>query len=81
MESIVVSDGATTIDILKAINKARDVFAKLKGVWRSKNLKLKTKIKLCNCTVNPVLLSGYYKEGLKFVTYEISWEYGGQARD
>lgn len=48
LDSIGFSDGGITIDILRKINKAR-------GVWRSKNLKLKTYY-LVSGTVKTVLL-------------------------
>ena len=56
--SIISTDGGTDKDILARIGKARTAFAMLKNIWRSKQISLKTKLRLFNSNVKSVLLYG-----------------------
>jgi hypothetical protein len=51
-------DGGTLGDGDKRIQKAEVPFARLKNIWRSNRISLKTKIKIFNARVNNVLLYG-----------------------
>ena len=56
--SIVSTSGGTDEDIRARKRKAQQAFAILKPVWRSKALRLKTKIRIFNSNVKSVLLYG-----------------------
>lgn len=56
--SIVSKTEGTDEDVKARINKARQAFATLRPVWRSKNLSCRTKLRLFNSNVKSVLLSG-----------------------
>ena len=56
--SIVNQKGGADADIKVRIGKARSAFKKMRNVWNSSSLSTKTKIRLFNSTVKPVLLYG-----------------------
>ena len=56
--SIVSSKKATHKDINSRLGKAQCAFAVLRPIWRSKQLRLKTKIRIYNSNVKSVLLYG-----------------------
>ena len=55
---IVSKTGGTNEDVKARTNKARQAFAALRPVWRSKNLRCCTKLRLFNSNVKSVLLYG-----------------------
>lgn len=56
--SIVDKQGGTDADVRVRIGKARAAFQQIKNVWSSTVLSNKTKIRIFNTTVKPVLLYG-----------------------
>ena len=54
--SLVAKDNAARKDLKARLGKARGAFARLQPVWRSKQYSLRTKRRLYNSTVKPVLL-------------------------
>ena len=50
--------GGTDADIRARIGKARGAFNQLKSIWSSSNISRKTKLRIFNTTVKPVLLYG-----------------------
>ncbi|KAL9952828.1 hypothetical protein ACROYT_G040141 [Oculina patagonica] len=56
--SLVAKDSAARKDIKARLGKARGAFARLQPVWRSKQYSLRTKLRLYNSIVKPVLLYG-----------------------
>lgn len=56
--SIVSTNEATHKDINSRLGKAQCAFAVLRSIWRSKQLRLKTKIRIYNSNVKSVLLYG-----------------------
>lgn len=56
--SNVDNSGGTDADVRVRIGKARGAFNQLKNIWRASNLSLKSKIRIFNTTVKPVLLYG-----------------------
>ena len=56
--SVVDKQGGTDADVRARIGKARAVFVQLKNIWSSKELSLKTKVRLFNTNVKSVLLYG-----------------------
>ena len=56
--SIVTSDGGTEEDIMARLGKARGAFTRLNKIWKSTNISRKTKVRLYNSCVLPVLLYG-----------------------
>lgn len=56
--SIITTEGGTSADIQNRIHKARSTFGSMRNIWRSKKLKLSTKIKVYNATIKPILLYG-----------------------
>ncbi|XP_073668552.1 uncharacterized protein [Paramisgurnus dabryanus] len=56
--SIINIQGGTDADIKARIGKARVAFNQLKKIWSCSNLTLKTKVRLFNTTVKPVLMYG-----------------------
>ena len=56
--SIVSTNEATHKDINSRLGKAQCAFAVLRHIWRSKQLRLKTKIRIYNSNVKSVLLYG-----------------------
>ena len=53
-----VKDGDSIVDIKARISKANQAFAMLKTIWRSKNIKIRTKMKIYKSNVLGVLLYG-----------------------
>ncbi|KAL9953192.1 hypothetical protein ACROYT_G040569 [Oculina patagonica] len=56
--SLVAKDSAARKDIKERLGKARGAFTRLQPVWRSKQYSLRTKLRLYNSIVKPVLLYG-----------------------
>ena len=56
--SVVDKQGCTDADVRARIGKARAVFVQLKNIWSSKELSLKTKVRLFNTNIKSVLLYG-----------------------
>jgi hypothetical protein len=56
--SQITPDGGAREDVKTRIRKAQGAFAQLKGIWRSNQLSLKTKIRIFNSNVKSVLLYG-----------------------
>ena len=56
--SIVSTNEATHKDLNSQLGKAQCAFAVLRSIWRSKQLRLKTKIRIYNSNVKSVLLYG-----------------------
>ena len=56
--SVISTDGGSERDVQTRIGKARSAFLLLKTLWRSKNLSLKTKLRIFNSNVKAVLLYG-----------------------
>lgn len=56
--SKVTTDGGARCDIESRIRKARNAFAMLNNIWRSNNIRLRTKILIFNSCVKTVLLYG-----------------------
>ena len=56
--SIVDAKGGTVSDIKARMGKARTAFSSLNKVWKDRNISTKTKVKLFNSNVKPVLLNG-----------------------
>ena len=56
--SIIDIQGGTDADIKARIGKARVAFNQMKKVWSCSNLTLKTKVRIFNTTVKPVLMYG-----------------------
>ena len=56
--SIVDKEGGTGKDIKARIQKARGAFAMLKNIWKSKQISIKTKLRIFNSNVKSVLLYG-----------------------
>lgn len=52
------SDGGSLKDVEHRINKARGAFSSMNKIWRAKNIKINTKLKVYNTTVKPVLMYG-----------------------
>ena len=55
---VITEDAETTKDIRKRIGLASAMFGKLRKLWRSSNISIRTKIKLYETLVIPVLLYG-----------------------
>ncbi|XP_055588419.1 uncharacterized protein LOC129740683 [Uranotaenia lowii] len=56
--SQITPDGGTRKDIETRIRKARFAFASLRNIWRSRQISLRTKIRIFNSNVKSVLLYG-----------------------
>ena len=56
--SIVDLKGGTDADIKVRIGKARSAYKRMKNVWNSSSLKTRTKVRIFNSTIKPVLLYG-----------------------
>lgn len=56
--TVISTKDSTQKDIKNRLAKARTAFQKLRNIWRSKQYSRKTKIKLYNSNVKPVLLYG-----------------------
>lgn len=56
--SVISTDNGAQKHIKARIIKARGVFSRIRTIWKSKHLSLKTKIKLYNSNVKSVLLYG-----------------------
>ena len=56
--SLISNDNGAKKDIKARLNKARGAFCKLQAIWKSKQYRLKTKIKIYNSNVKSVLLYG-----------------------
>jgi hypothetical protein len=56
--SHVSRDGATLGDVDRRIHKTKGTFARLKNIWRSNNISLKSKIKIFGACVKNVLFYG-----------------------
>ena len=56
--SIVSKQGGTEEDVAARIGKARSAFIALKNIWKSKEIRTRTKIRLFNSNVKSVLLYG-----------------------
>ena len=56
--SVVDKQGGKDADVRARIGKARAVFVQLKNIWSSKELSLKTKVRLFNTNVKSVVLYG-----------------------
>ena len=56
--SVITKDGGAENDIRTRIGKASTAFKSLSNVWKSKNLRTETKIRLFNTNVKSVLLYG-----------------------
>lgn len=56
--SVIVVDGGTGEDMKTRIGKARATFNILNKIWKSKNISMKTKLKIFNSNVEIVLLYG-----------------------
>jgi hypothetical protein len=58
MGSVVDKQGGTDANVRARFGKARAVFVQLKNIWSSKELSLKTKVRLFNTNVKSVVLYG-----------------------
>ena len=56
--SIVTNGGGAEEDINARLGKTRGAFTRLKNIWKSKSINRKTKMRLYNSCVLPVLLYG-----------------------
>jgi len=56
--SVIAVDGGTERDVLVRIGKARTAFLLLRLVWRSKEISLRTKLRIFNTNVKSVLMYG-----------------------
>ena len=56
--SIVSKTGGTDEDVKARIQKARNPFLMMKNIWKSRNFRLQTKLRLFNSNVSSVLLYG-----------------------
>ena len=56
--SKITTDGDSAKDAMARIRKASQTFAMLKPIWKSKQLRLETKLRLYNSNVLSVLLYG-----------------------
>ena len=56
--SKITTDGDSAKDVMARIRKASQTFAMLKPIWKSKQLRLETKLRLYNSNVLSVLLYG-----------------------
>jgi urease beta subunit len=56
--SVINVHGGTEEDVINRISKARVTFSMLKKVWRSKEIRLTTKLKIFNSNVKSILLYG-----------------------
>ena len=56
--SVIAVDGGTERDVLVRIGKARTAFLLLRPVWRSKEISLRTKLRIFNSNVKTVLMYG-----------------------
>ncbi|XP_073671663.1 uncharacterized protein [Paramisgurnus dabryanus] len=56
--SIITPDGGSKKDIQNRLNKARSAFISMSNIWRSSQYSVKTKLKLYNSCIIPVLLYG-----------------------
>ena len=56
--SIINKKGGTDADVQSRVGKARTAFLQLKNIWSSRDISLKTKIKIFNSNVKSVLLYG-----------------------
>ncbi len=59
--SIVNKQGGTDADVKARIGKARKAFLQLKNIWSSRDLPIKTKIRVFNTNVKSVLFYGSEK--------------------
>ena len=55
---MIAVDGGTERDVLVRIGKARTAFLLLRPVWRSKEISLRTKLRIFNTNVKSVLMYG-----------------------
>ena len=58
VEGIIDSNGGTEADVKSRIGKAQAAFLALSKVWKTRDISLKTKLKLFNSNVKSVLLYG-----------------------
>ena len=56
--SVIDKQGGTDADVKSRIGKARTAFTLLRNIWKSRQLKTKTKIRFFNSNVKAVLLYG-----------------------
>ena len=56
--SVIAVDGGTEWDVLVRIGKARTAFLLLRPVWRSKEISLRTKLRIFKTNVKTVLMYG-----------------------
>ena len=56
--SIISKENGVKKDISARLNKARGAFSRLRNIWKSKQFKLKTKLRIYNSNVKSVLLYG-----------------------
>ena len=54
--SIIDKQGGTDADVRTRIGKARTAYLQLKNIWSSKVISTRTKIRLFNSNIKPVLL-------------------------
>ena len=58
MGSIIDGEGGTGAEVKSRIGKAQSVFTSLNKIWRTKDISLKTKLRIFNSNVKAVLLYG-----------------------
>lgn len=56
--SVINKQGGTDMDVKERIRKARTAFIQLRNIWSSKELSVKTKVRIFNTNVKAVLLYG-----------------------
>lgn len=56
--SVIDKQGGTDADVKSRIGKARAAFLQLRNIWSSKELGLRTKVRMFNTNVKAVLLYG-----------------------
>ena len=56
--SVMDKSGGTDADVKARIGKARSAYNMLKKVWNSREIRMSTKVRLCNSNVKLVLLCG-----------------------
>nr|KAG5707084.1 hypothetical protein BaRGS_011795 [Batillaria attramentaria] len=56
--SVIDKQGGTDTDVKARIGKARATFIQLRNIWSSKELSVKTKVRIFNTSVKAVLLYG-----------------------
>jgi len=56
--SMLTKDGGTEADIDNRLNKARHAYHKMRKVWSSRSLSKKTKLRIFNTSIKPILLYG-----------------------